>query len=202
MPLLSSTHYEKGADTRMGGLKERMGEKVHTRDISISTHVGDGDSIILEGTLIDRRLKEYFLFTGEKKSPGVLHHMIVRLHLEGPRLKILDVETEMPGIPRDECLEMRDCLKPIVGMTITAGFTAKVKAIVGGVNGCFHVQTLLLAMAPAAVQGYWSNRMRKRMDRNSIPKKDRAKFLPVNSCGVWREDGPLIAKVMKELEID
>jgi hypothetical protein len=186
----------------MSGLRERIAHKAHTRDISITTHPADDDSIILEGVLVDRRLKDYFLFTGERRSAGVIHHMIIRLLLKGPQLEILEVEVEMPGIPREECGELIECLRPIVGLTITAGFTSRVKELVGGVKGCFHLLTLLLAMAPAGVQGYWSNRMTKPMDRNSIPRQDRIKFLPVNSCGVWRADGPFVRRMKKELEID
>jgi hypothetical protein len=186
----------------MGGLKDRITDKVHTRDISISTHPQEDDTVILEGILIDRRLRDYFLFTGEQKSAGIIHHMIIRLLLKGPRLEILDVEVEMPGIPREECGALSESLKPIIGLTITAGFTTRVKEMIGGVKGCFHLQTLVLAMAPAAVQGYWSNRMTKPIDKNSISRQDRIKFLPVNSCGVWRADGPLVHRIRKELEID
>jgi len=41
-------------------------------------------------------------------------------------------------------------------MAIAKGFTARVKNLVGGNKGCAHLVELLLAMAPAAIQGYAS----------------------------------------------
>lgn len=184
----------------MSRLMEMAGDKVHSRDISISTHPADNDCVVVEGVLLEKRLKEYYLLTGEKKPANVLHHMVLRMLLEGPTLIIREVEVEMPGVPRDACLEMRESLAPIVGLSITSGFTGTVRRLVGGVKGCFHLTSLLLAMAPAAVQGYWSNRASKPTFGES-KSPERLKQLPLNTCYVWREDGPLVEKIKKEFDL-
>jgi len=110
--------------------------------------------------------------------------------VKGPNLTIEDIEVEMPTIPHEACVETLRCLDPVKGMPIVTGFTARVKDLVGGVNGCCHLLSLLTAMAPAAVQGAWSAMSRKPIDPET--------YLPMalgrvkNTCWVWREDGPLI----------
>ena len=94
--------------------------------------------------------------TVDKHAPGTVHHMIIRMEIEGPKLTIEDIEVEMPTIPYEACLETQGCLNQLKGMPIFAGFTAKVKKLVGGRKGCCHLLSLLTAMAPAAVQGAWS----------------------------------------------
>ncbi len=174
-------------------------QKVHSRDIGISTFEAGDDRIIVEGHLVESRLKDYYLFTGEKKEAGVLHHMIVRLLIEGPKLIIREVEVEMPGVPREGCSELSGSLADIVGLSISSGFTGKVKSIAGGVKGCFHLMSLLLAMAPAAVQGYWSFKASRPMSPNPVPASEQIKLFPVNSCRVWREDGPLMRRIREKL---
>ena len=55
----------------MEKIKELAGEKVHTRSITIATRPLDGDRILVEGELVDTRLTEYFLLSGEKKEPPI-----------------------------------------------------------------------------------------------------------------------------------
>jgi hypothetical protein len=166
------------------------GQKIHTRQIDIATYEGSGDAIIVEGTLRDERLFDSYMATGGKRPPGTIHHMIIRMVVRGPRLVIEDIEVEMPTIPHDACIETLACLDPIRGMSIVSGFTAKVKALVGGTKGCYHLSCLLNAMAPAVVQGAWSALAREPIDLDNYKQMglERVK----NTCWVWREDGPLI----------
>ena len=52
--------------------------------------------------------------------------------------------------------------------------------------------SLLTAMAPAAVQGAWSAVIREPVEQETY--LDMAFGRVKNTCWVWREDGPLIAK--------
>jgi hypothetical protein len=150
------------------------------------------DSVIVEGILHDERLVETYRPTGDKHPPGAVHHMIIRMEIKGPKLTIEDIEVEMPTIPYEECLETLGTLNQLKGMPIVSGFTAKVKRLVGGRKGCCHLLSLLTAMAPAAVQGAWSAVIREPVDQEVY--LEMAMGRVKNTCWVWREDGPLMAK--------
>ena len=167
-------------------------EKIHTRNIHVATYASKDKTIVVEGQLKDNRLIDSYRSGGKVITPGVVHNMIIRLKVRGPELIIEDIDVEMSKVPNQACLETRRSLEPIKGMSIVSGFTAKVKELVGGKKGCAHLLALLMAMAPAAVQGAWSAATR-------IPNESQAfesyslKRLK-NTCYVWRSDGPAYKK--------
>jgi hypothetical protein len=113
---------------------------------------------------------------------------------------IEDVDVDLISVPREVCRETIDYLAPIKGLTITKGFTAKVKKLVVGKKGCTHLVELLLAMAPAAIQGFAAHQSQK--PSNFDP--DRANMILqflVNTCHAWREDGPLVQRFKKKLDM-
>jgi hypothetical protein len=176
------------------------GEKIHSRNIGVTTYDYDGQRIIVEGFLKDDRFQESFIMTGEKLPSGAIHHMTIRLLVNCSNLLIEDLDVDLISIPREACRETIGCLAPIKGLTITKGFTAKIKKLAGGKKGCTHLVELLLVMAPAAIQGYAAYQSRK----PEVPDPDRAKmFLQflVNTCSAWSEDGLLVQRFKKMLDM-
>jgi hypothetical protein len=187
----------------MSRLKRMAGEKVSTRRIVIDSYSVDDNMIVVEGNLIDDRSIEYFLTSGERREPGIVHDMIIRLLIAGPELTIKDLEVELPGVPRADCKETVDSLEPIKGLKITSGFTAKVKSLAGGSLSCAHLVALLLAMAPAAVQGFWVNGAKKLTSidsRGALENRRLVEQYLKNTCWVWREDGPRFRKLIDALK--
>ncbi len=185
----------------MQSIWESKGKKLHTRGIEVTTYAYDDQRIIIEGSLKDDRFQESYSFTGEKFFSGVIHHLIIKLLVNCTNLMIEDVDVEMPSVPREACRETIDCLTPIKGLTITKGFTAKVKKIAGGKKGCAHLVELIQTMAPAAIQGFAAHRSRKR----TVYDPERAKLIfafLLNTCRVWREDGPFIEMFKKNMNIE
>ena len=173
----------------MSELKQHLGDKVHTRNIQISTYGCKKGGIVVEAVLKDNRLQSYYKINGEKSSPHIVHHLIIRMQVSGPGLTIKAIEAEMPGIPREDCIETKKSLDIVIGMRISPGFTSKIKQTLGGAKGCSHLTTLLLTMAPAAVQGYWAH-----YARNPLPKKlppDIMNQYLIDTCWVWRKEGEL-----------
>jgi hypothetical protein len=84
-------------------------------------------------------------------------------------------------------------------MIITRGFTAKVKKLVGGTKGCTHLLELLLAMAPAPVQGFAAHQSRKPAAFDPDRMKFILKYL-INTCHAWREDGPVVQMHSKKIQ--
>lgn len=181
----------------MQSLGKSKGRKLHTRSIEVSTYEYDGQRIIVEGFLRDERFQETHLMTGENLPAGVIHHMTVSLLVNCSNLLIEDIDVALPAIPRKECGETLKSLSPLKGLSITKGFTAKVKKIAGGVNGCTHLVELMLALAPAVFQGYAAHQSRK--ESFEPDQARRIVHSLVNTCHAWREDTPAIAKLMKKL---
>jgi hypothetical protein len=176
-------------------LKNQMGETAHQRSISITTHTCGDQAIIVAGELIDNRLKPTYDFQGQQKPPQTVHHMIVRFRVEIPSLTISEVETEMPGIPREQCAETRDSLEQVRGIRLVQGFTVKIKEMYAKGQGCAHLVELLLAMAPAAIQGLWSAVSSRPVPSEAAGMME--KFL-TDTCWVWRKDGPAIQQLIAE----
>jgi len=174
-------------------LENKKMECIHTRNIKISTFESDQGGIIVEGELIDDRLKPGFSPAGDERPPKTVHHMKVRMWIDGQPLTIKEIEAEMPGIPHKECAQTRKSLDRIRGMSIVTGFTMKIKDVLGGINGCAHLTALVITMAPAAIQGFWAHYSRKPVDEN-VPSGSIRRFLG-NTCWVWRKDGPLFPKL-------
>jgi hypothetical protein len=138
--------------------------------------------------------------TGEKFPSGAIHHMAIRLLVNCSNLLIEDIDVDLISIPREACRETIGCLTPIKGLTITKGFTAKVKKLIGGEKGCTHLVELILAMAPATIQGYATYQSRKQVVFDPDHAKMILEFL-VNTCRVWRKDGPFVQMFKKKLNM-
>jgi hypothetical protein len=184
----------------MQSIWKSKGEKLHSRKIEVTTYDYDEQRMIVEGSLKDDRFQESHAITGEKFPSGVIHHMAIRLLVNCSTLLIEDIDVDLISIPREACRETIGCLAPIKGLTITKGFTAKVKKLAGGKRGCTHLVELILAMAPAAIQGYATYQSRKQ----AVFDPDRAKMILqflVNTCHAWREDGPFVEMFKKKLNM-
>ena len=172
----------------MRTIEDLKGDRVHTRHITIESFSAP-DGIVIQGRLHDQRLADTFTMTGARRPPGTVHHMVLRLHVTGPPLKVAAAEVELPGVPYDECRETAGSLQALVDMPIAAGFTAAVKRRLGGARGCAHLTALLLAMAPAAVQGFWALKASTPVQLTAVATAAMERYL-IDTCRVWRRDGP------------
>jgi hypothetical protein len=172
-------------------------QRAHSRQLQINTYGAGPESVIVEGILKDECFATRHLVSGEQRPPGVIHHMIVRVKISGPNLTIEEIEAEMPVVPRGECRRTIDTLSILAGMRITSGFTVKVKEMLGGPKSCAHLVSLVLAMAPAAVQGAWSVVSQKPIDPSMYA--SRAMAFLTDTCWVWRQGGPLVQASREQL---
>jgi hypothetical protein len=184
----------------MQSILKPKGKKLHSRCITVTTYEYDGQRIIVEGVLKDDRFQESHVITGETFPSGVVHHMAIRLLVNYSNLIIEDIETDLLSVPRKECRETIDCLAPIRGLTITKGFTSKVKKMAGGNKGCTHLVELILAMAPAVFQGFAAHQSQKPLKIDADHAKMISQYL-VNTCRLWREDGPFVEMLKSKINM-
>jgi hypothetical protein len=184
-------------------MKEILLEKgapVHTRIITTTTYALGDDTVLVQGILKDNRLAQtYSVTSGNKMEPGVIHELTISLLIKGPLLSIEDVDVEMSHVPREDCREMKNALQPLMGKTIAPGFTSWVKSSFGGPKGCTHLNALLIAIAPAAVQGFWTNRVRRPLNIKEASRGMDAGYL-IDTCWVWRSDGKLAKEFQRSFQ--
>jgi hypothetical protein len=173
------------------------GKRYHTRTIEMNTYEYDEQRLVIEGCLTDHRLQEFHLATGEKRSPGILHRMIIHLLVHKTTLEIEDLHVEMPDVPRKECLEAINSLEPVKGLKITGGFTSKVKALVGSGKGCNHLVALLTSMGSSTIQGFAAYKLQDspRFISEMIPMLE-------NTCWTWRTEGYMINFIKEKIGIE
>ncbi len=173
-------------------------EKIHNRNINITTYAHPESALILEGRLTDERFFPSHNLFGEARPAGTVHDMIVRIKISGPKLAIDDIEAEMITVPNPECREALSSLLPLKGERITAGFTARVHQLVGGPRGCAHLVALARAMASATIQGAWAAVSRISPAEGSLSKRSLKSV--IDTCHIWRSDGPLVQRVKQQLQ--
>ena len=185
----------------MASIKDLIDDAaVHERKLEMRTYPLKDDRLIVEGWLRDERLVPGYSWDGRPRSPGVVHWMCVRLLVVGWPLTILDAEAEMKTVPNELCPTTAESVKRLIGLSIVSGFSGKVRKRLGGIRGCSHLMHLVLSMGPAALHGYWSQRSRTpRPLPRSLDEFPELTAL-VNSCKLWREDGPLMKMRQEVLE--
>jgi len=170
----------------MGLMEKLKGVKVHTRSIRMHTYAADEDRVVIEGILTDTRPLPFYNIANERREPGTVHEMVVRLLIGGIPSKILDAEAEMKTIPMETCASAVDSVKKLVGMEIVPGFSKAAKDRLSTLEGCNHLTSLILTLGSAIVQGMGAHRQRK-----PTPLEDREMMLEYvkDTCCAWREDG-------------
>ena len=172
-----------------------MKELVHHREISIKTYDLGDHYILVEGGLIDHRHRPRPDESPEASK--LVHHMTVRLKIKGPEMLVEYAEAAMPHHPREECPVVLPWIGNLEGLRITPGFSMKVKEVIGGTKGCAHITSLVIAMGPSAVQGYWSA---YGVERKRVSLREQAVRNVINTCYLWREDGPLVGALREALD--
>ncbi len=163
--------------------------KIHTRRIEIATYAYDDANIVVEGVLKDDLLIPIYV-AAKVKPPHSPHHMIVQLLIECSSLTIKEIHVEMPTLPYEWCQETADSLAPIKGLQLKPGFTSKVKKILREGKKCLHLTTLLLAIVPTVMQGFWTYQARK-PGSGEVPDGMVENHL-IDTCWVWRRGGPRV----------
>ncbi|HEX6659489.1 MAG TPA: DUF2889 domain-containing protein [Ilumatobacter sp.] len=171
---------------------------LHDREYRVRAFRLGDDRILIQGALRDQKPPRLYLQIDP--DPLTVHHMQVSIEVSCPELEIVDVTTHFETHPREECPTITGHYDHLVGLSISRGFTHRVRELFGGPRGCTHTTALLQAMAPVAVQCFWSMRavaakLAGQPDPILDPQRDQDQSwrLNVNSCHVWREDGPAVA---------
>jgi hypothetical protein len=166
-------------------------ELLHTRDYQVRSY-RKGANLLIRGAVRDRKPAGMYL-EGDPE-PLEIHHMVVDLEIAHPSMEIVDARVVFETHPHTSCPSITDHYHHLVGLSISRGFTHKVRELFGGPRGCTHTTALLQAMAPVAIQSNWSMRAAGeggvRLPRPRTPDERRQMMMfNLNTCHVWAEDG-------------
>jgi len=170
-----------------------MKKLVHTREISMRTYDLGNRYILVEGSLMDHRYLPGQNAASEESE--LVHHMVIRLKVKGPRMLIEETEATMPHHPREECTEVLPWIQNLEGLEITSGYSMKVKKAIGGIKGCAHLTSLVIAMGESAVQGYWAA---YGMESRKMGLREQTIKKFINTCHLWKEDGPIVKEIRED----
>ena len=172
---------------------------LHDREYRVRAFRRSADRIVLQGAVRDQKPPGLYLM--DDPDPLTVHHMQLSVEIAFPSLEIEAVTTHFESHPHGECPQITGKYDGLVGLSIARGFTKKVAALFGGPRGCTHVTALLYAMAPVAMQCFWSmkassavleGRENPMFDAGSGERDDMWKAI-VNTCHIWDENGRQVA---------
>ncbi len=169
-------------------------ELLHTRDYQVKAYRKNLSLLMLRGAVRDT--KPAGMYVADDVEPLVVHHMIVELDVSFPSMEIMRAEVVLDVHPHATCPLIVPHYGKLVGLSISRGFTHKVRELFGGPRGCTHTTALLQAMAPVAIQSSFSMRaaiadavpVALRRAPTAEERKEMFAF-NINSCHVWDEHG-------------
>lgn len=183
-------------------LKDMIQEQsqIHTRNILLTTYPHTDSRVLVQGILKDERLIPVFDVTGKARAPGTVHHMMVTLLIDPAPLTIARAEAEMITIPMEECPATLDRVELLVGVEIKAGFSSRIRQIMGGNRGCNHLCTLVTAMGQEIFHGWLTQkRSQKAPQPVSLENLEEKAYL-IDSCRLWKKEGPKVKEMRLAIE--
>jgi hypothetical protein len=153
------------------------------REITVETNVDDG-RLVFTAVLRDRWIDG--AADQESRREEEIHGYEVRLVAEPPDLTVVSVHVRPRFLPFPECPAAAGAAQRLVGLRLTRGFRPAATEILGGVEGCTHLLTLVLNIWNHQVVSQY---MLTRVDGGTEAGGPMDFEQVVNVCSGWREGG-------------
>ncbi len=169
---------------------------LHDREYRVRAYRKDHDRIVIRGAVRDQ--KPPGLYLADDPEPLTIHHMQLDIEIAFPTLEIVDAGALFETHPMPGCPTITEHYGKLIGLSIARGFTHKVRELFGGPRGCTHITALLQAMAPVAMQCFWSMRAADARERGIeggvAPDRSEGTWrMNIGTCHMWAEDGDHVA---------
>jgi len=148
------------------------------REITVEAEAVDG-RLVFTGVLRDR-------WVGGDGGEEEIHGYEVRLEAEPPDLTVVAVHVRPRFLPFPECPLAAVAAQRLVGLRLSRGFRTAATEILGGVEGCTHLLTLVLNIWNHQVVSQY---MLTRQEGGTGPEGPMDFEQMVNVCSGWREGG-------------
>ncbi|MEZ5668209.1 MAG: DUF2889 domain-containing protein [Alphaproteobacteria bacterium] len=172
-------------------------DPIHVRSVTCRGYRRADGLWDVEGHLVDTKAYAFDSTSRGTLEPGEpVHEMWLRLTVDDD-LVVRGVEAATDAAPFPVCPSIAPRFTQLVGLAIAPGWNAKVKQMLGGVQGCTHLVELLGPIATTAFQTIFPLRERERRqkgDRAPVPLEK----TPVGTCHALRADGPVVKEIWPE----
>lgn len=173
---------------------------LHTRKVTCTGYRRADGLWDIEGHITDEKTYPFHSQSrGDMAAGDFVHQMWVRLTVDDDMV-VQGVEAVTDHSPFPTCPAITPNFQRLVGLRIAAGWTAAVKARLGGIEGCTHLVELLGPVATTAFQTIspvlYKEREEKRKAAEAAgtaeprPAPKRPPLL--NTCHAFRSDGPVV----------
>jgi hypothetical protein len=173
---------------------------LHDREYRVRAFRLSADRLLIRGAVRDQKPPD--LYIADDDQPLTIHHMQIDLEVGFPSLEIVAASVRFETHPHGGCPSIIDHYGGLIGLSIARGFTHKVRELFGGPRGCTHTTALLQAMAPVAVQCFWSmnasdasTRTEPEDEQVALDRRRAGWLSNLNTCHVWAEDGDLVRTI-------
>jgi Protein of unknown function (DUF2889) len=172
-------------------------EHIHTRHVECRGYRRADGLWDIEGHMTD--VKSY-AFTNDWRgeiTPGVpLHEMWIRITVDED-LVIHEIEAVTDNSPYRMCPDIVGNFQRLKGMRMVGGFTNKMKAAVGGAEGCTHLAELMGPIATTAFQTIFPLKQKRERTPEEIAASagEPPKRPPLlDTCHAFASDSPITKK--------
>jgi len=169
-------------------------EAFHRRRIEVDGYRRDDGLWDIEAHMVDTKTYAFDnAWRGAIRPGEPLHDMWLRLTIDDA-LVVRDVVAVAAAHPFRTCPEVTGNFRRLIGVALGAGWRTRVRALLGGIEGCTHLVDLLDPIATVAFQTLRSERARAGMTKRPQPTADQPRRRPavIDTCHAMRADGPVV----------
>ncbi len=173
-------------------------EPIHIRTVTCRGYRRSDGLWDIEGHLVDTKAYHFESRWRGTLAPGEpVHGMWLRLTVDDD-LVVRGCEAAMDASPFPVCPSITHAFEALVGLAIAPGWNAKVKQLLGGIQGCTHLVELLGPIATTAYQTIFPCRERERRKADPDAPPPPVEKTPINTCHALRSDGPVVKALWPE----
>lgn len=173
-------------------------EHIHTREIDCRGYRRADGLWDIEAHLVDTKTYGFGNEWRGEMTPGTpIHDMWLRLTVDDDFV-VRAVEAVTDASPYQLCPEVTANYQRLLGLSIRPGFMQKVRALLGGTEGCTHLVELLGPLATTAFQTIFPYRNRQRLERGGQRAKSERKPRLIDTCYAFASDSPVVKNYWPE----
>ncbi len=173
--------------------KAQRRQHQHKRLINSDAYLRDDGLWDIEARMTDFKSGTVDGDDGNYVSAGEpFHDILLRVTIDSS-FKVHEVHASIEAAPFEVCPIIAENYSKLVGTSIQSGWRNKIKELVGGANGCTHINELFPIIATTAFQSLWPHR-----DADTLRKGYK---MMLDTCHAWSKDGELANNMFPEIAI-